>query len=1087
MVAGQACLAQVIVPPEFGMPAGQTVPSPGFDLALAALAAGDVSGGLEIAGREHQSGIRFGAQRWIDSIASAAVIGECHYELGNLREAVAAFDEALLLETANADWLLSVQFPARGPQPLGRPRTATWGRSQRPTAPGSLPEKMSIRLGGDPQQALQKGGVLAPPVDYPVRPQEVMRSLVIALYRRGVILGRLAGEGAAITAAGKALERRAAPPNHYSQSWIDIALGTALWSQGKSDLAQPLLARGLVVANQFDHPLTAWGLIVLGRIALEAEQYPAAARSFEEATHAAADFGDARALEEAFRLLATAHLAAGSRGVPPAVRGAAEWARGGLPVLRATLLACEAEALAVAGEPQAAAAALSAIDGRLLRGDPGRGLVGCQQAYAAALTAYATGDVVDGDRELDRAIGLARRRSPVVFQTARLVELVVGGAGSLSDRQADVLFAGLLGDPSTRDVAVDPLAAFATMTTPRAEAFDAWIAAALRRGNDAALAAAEAAVRSRWLVGQPLGGRRGAIERLLAADPAGLPRAAAARRGAILARHPAATPVFDGLTRGQPPLIAALAAAAGQPPEDPQPGKGGPPGDPAPWREQLRLVDRSRQFTAAIAAGRDPLPIEMPPLVLPADLRRRLPARHLILSFHWTTGGLLGALDSRDRVAVWQVRQPAAVAKEIATLAKSFCLFDQTAPVSTERLVAGDWQAPVERLERLLFENSKIDLSTGIDELVIVPDGMLWYLPFELLPVGSARDAAAAARPGRPPAKPPAALSKAAASEPGNDADAPVRRLRDACRIRYCPTRSLAVLGSEPSRGDALVGIHAGRLFRGDKPAVAQGLAGRLAASLDKAVVLPPAVPATPLPLLASLVDAVVVLDEIAGEGPVAARPLFSSPTGKPAVTFGDWLAPPAKRPQCVVLPGFQSAMSGGLSKSPARPGDELFHATTDLVAAGGRTLVVSRWRMGGETCVDLVEEFLRDRASPAADEPPPAAAESWQRAVELVTAEEPDVTREPRLKQSPQTVLADARHPLLWSGYMLVDCGSGRMDEPAPAAPPQAPAMAKPAVAAPPAAAPAAPGAPAAVPVPAPPPAQQGPLNPALPRQPSP
>ena len=178
-----------------------------------------------------------------------------------------------------------------------------------------------------------------------------------------------------------------------------------------------------------------------------------------------------------------------------------------------------------------------------------------------------------------------------------------------------------------------------------------------------------------------------------------------------------------------------------------------------------------------------------------------------------------------------------------------------------------------------------------------------------------------------------------------------------------------------------------------------------------------------------------MVLDEIAGEGPVAARPLFSSPTGKPAVTFGDWLAPPAKRPQCVVLPGFQSAMSGGLSKSPARPGDELFHATTDLVAAGGRTLVVSRWRMGGETCVDLVEEFLRDRASPAADEPPPAAAESWQRAVELVTAEEPDVTREPRLKQSPQTVLADARHPLLWSGYMLVDCGSGRMDEPAPAA----------------------------------------------------
>jgi hypothetical protein len=408
------------------------------------------------------------------------------------------------------------------------------------------------------------------------------------------------------------------------------------------------------------------------------------------------------------------------------------------------------------------------------------------------------------------------------------------------------------------------------------------------------------------------------------------------------------------------------------------------------------------------------------------------------------------------------------VAKEIAALAKGLCLFDATAPVSTERLASGDWQTPVEKLERLLFENSKIDLSAGIDELVIVPDGMLWYLPFELLPIGSAREADAAPRPGRPPAGPPVAASRASSADAGADPGPPARRLREGCRIRYCPTRSLAVLGAEPSRGDGLVGVHAGRLFRGDKPAVAQGMASRLAESLDKAVVLPPAVPATPLPLMASLVDTFVVLDEVSGDGPMAGRPLLSSPTGRPAVSFGDWLSPPAKRASCLVLPGFQSAAAGGLAKLPARPGDELFQATTDLIAAGGRTVVASRWRMGGETCVDLIEEFLRDRGSPAADEPAPSAAESWQRAVELVTAEEPDVSREPRLKQSPQAVLVDSRHPFLWAGYMLVDCGSGLVAEPAPAAAPAPP------VPAPPAPAPA-------------PAAQQGPLNPALPRRPSP
>ena len=432
------------------MPGGQAVPSPGFDLALTALAAGDFSRGLEIAVRDHRGGIRAGPQRWIDSIATAAAVGECHYELGSLREAVAAYDESLLVSAAHAEWLLAVQFPAQGPRPLMQQRVATWGRSQRNTSPAGIPGTISIRLGGaDPNEVLKKGGVLAPPVNYPIRPQEIMRALVIAIYRRGVILGELAREGAALDEATKALLRRPAPPNHYSQSWIDIALGTALWSQGKADQAQPLLTRGLMVGNQFDHQLTSWGLIVLGRIALDGDQPAVAARYFEEATYTAADYGDARALEEAFRLAAAAHLAAGTRGVPPSIRGGAEWSRTTLPVLRATLLGLEAEFLAVAGDAQAAAATLAEIDGRLMRADPGRGQAGGQQAYAMALTAYDAGDVAGGDRELDRAVTIARRRDPALFQASRLVEMLMAGFGGISDRQADLLFAKLLGDPSS--------------------------------------------------------------------------------------------------------------------------------------------------------------------------------------------------------------------------------------------------------------------------------------------------------------------------------------------------------------------------------------------------------------------------------------------------------------------------------------------------------------------------------------------------------------------------------------------------------------------------------------------------------------
>ena len=1052
-----ALAAQVVLPPGLGSAGGQAVPSQGFDYALAALAAGEFANGLEIAARDHQGSIRAGAQRWIDSIASAAVVGECHFELGSLREAVASYDEALLVSAANSEWLLAVQFPPQAPRAAAGKRVATWGRSQRNTSPAAIPGTMSIRIGGaDPNEVVKKGGVLAPPVNYPIRPQEIMRALVISLYRRGVILGELAREGAAIDEAAKALQRRPAPPNHYSQSWIDIALGTALWSQGKAEQAQPLLTRGLLIGNQFDHPLTSWGLIVLGRIALDSDQPAVAARAFEEATYTAADYGDARALEEAFRLASAAHLAAGTRGVPPSIHAGAEWSQNTMPVLRATLLGLEAESLAVGGDGRAAAAVLDEIDGRLLRGDPGRGLAGCQQAYAMAMAAYDSGDVMGGDRELEKAIGIARQRDPILFQASRLVEMLMAGFGGISDRQADLLFAKLLGDPSVHDTSVDPLGSLARLSTPRTEAFDAWVAAATRRGSDATLTAAEAAVRSRWLVAQSLGGRRTAVERLLGSDPDRLSRADAARRAALLARHPQLSAVLDTMTRLRTPLTAGLVAAAGQPPQV--------QGDPAAWRDYQQVADRCRQFVAIIAAGREAPPLDMPPSTPGPEIRRRLAPRQLILSFQWTASGLLAALESHDRIATWQVRQPAAVAKEIAALAKGMCLFDPIAPVPTERLLASDWQASAERIERLLFENSKVELAEGIDELVIVPDGMLWYLPFELLPVGSARPAAVSR-----PASPADEAGESLVDPTGRDDSQESQRLRDVCRIRYSPTRSLAVLRFEPPHTGGPLGIYAGRLFRGDKPTIALEWAERLAGSLDRAVVLPPPTPNLPMPLVASLCDTLLVFDELSGDGPTATRPLFSTQGGKPAMTFGDWLSPPSKRPQCVVLPGFQSAMAGGLAKLPARPGEDLFMAVTDLVAAGGRTVIVSRWRMGGKTSVDLVEEFLLDRQIAETDGPP--AAESWQRAVEMASAEQPDVGREPRLKQSPQGILPDARHPLLWAGYLFVDCGGGLYEEP----PPQGPAQPVPPPAPPNAAAPPPVGAPADPP--------RGPLNPALPR----
>ena len=999
---------QVVLPPGFGQPGGQTVPTAAYDLAQQALAEGNFTAALELAVTEYQGGVKLGAQRWIDAIAAAAIVGECRYELGSLREAVNAYEEALLVAAAHPDWLLAVQYPPQPLRPMPPPRPATWGRSRRNTSPVQLPQTMTIRRGGgDPQEVLQRGGVLAAAVDYPIRPHEIVRSLVLALYRHGELLGELATVSPAVDAATRGLVKRPAPPNHYSQCWIDIALGTAYWVQGKSDLAVPLLDRGLLIGNQLDHPLTPWGLLVLGRIALASDRAADAAKLFEEASFSAADYGDARALEEAFRLTFAAHMAAGTRGVPPAIRGGCDWTRMRLPVLHARLLAMQAQCLAAAGDHRQAEAALKEIDGRLLRADPGRGAAGADVAYAAAAIGYATGDIATGDAELDRSLAIIRRRSPQLFQTTRLVELVTEGATIVTDRQAETMFSRLLGDPAARDYAVDPLETLAAISTPRPDAFAAWVAVAARRGEEAALAAAEAATRSRWLSAQPLGGRPVSIHRLLGAEPESLPAVAAARRAAVLAAHPDVRQLLDELTRQRTGLLQAVAAA-------PPPGAGAAPVLPGPeedWRTYATLAARLRQRVAAIAAGRDATLIDFPPLTPTAEIRRRLAPRQLLLSFHATRGGLVGVLESRERTAFWQVPQAAGLPRAVADLTSSLCLFDPAGAVATDKLAASDWRSAAAQIERLLFENSKVSLAEGIDELVIVPDGLLWYVPFELLPVASNRQGA-------------------------NDADGP-RPLRDVCRIRYAPTRSLAVLRFNPARPAGRTGVHVGRMFRGDKPIVSDRTLSRLLAEVDNAAPLALSTRGPPPALAASLYDTLAIFDELSPSGPVADWPMVPAVPGQAGFRFDEWLAPPRKRPHRVLLPGLQTAMAGGLEKLPPRPGEEVFMAVTTLLAAGSQTALVGRWRTGGRVGVDLMAEFLRDLYAPGAGDEP--MAERWRRAVDVVTAEQPDPEQEPRLRQSAKAVLTDARHPFFWAGYLLVDCGGGTYsEEPLPPGAPQ-------------------------------------------------
>ena len=991
------CAGQVVVVP--GLPGGgeRTVPGKTYYLTQAALAAGNFGEAIELAKAEYKDCMKFGTSRWIDSAAAAAMLGECTYELGQFRKSIEFYDEAILQAVSQGDWLLDVRFPDR---PLQPPRNGVqlWGVPPRQTVPAELPQRVSIRLGtADPTGVMQNGGVLTAPIDYPIRPQEIMRSLAISLYRRADLLGPLAKNGVAIERAANWLQRRPAPPNHFSQAWLDVCLGIVFWSQGRTDQALPLLKRGLLLETRFDHPLTPWALLTSGRILLAEGKWPEATTVFEAAAYAAAAQADARAIEEAFRWLVAASLA-GEAGLPPMIPAAFDWANDRLPSFTTKLRILTAEAFAEAGNRQRAAQILSEVDSRLLSRNSGSGWCAGHAAYTTALIDYANGNRAAGDPKLAQALILARSRSTKLFQTQILTEAIVAGQSGLSDREADELFASLLADPDARLVRTDPLEALAVMSTDRTAAFEVWLRVAYTikqtnsRGDEAWLDAAEAARRNRWLTSRALGGRRDGLLHLLASTQSVSTEAATAREK-LLADLPDLTTTLAKIESLQSTLAETFQAlSASDMTADTLPG------DPDQWRDYATVTEQLRMRIDLLAAGRSNIPLTFPPLQPTPAIRSRLGPRQRLLSFCWTESGLVGSLEAPKQAAVWRVKQGGAVSNTLSSLAKSLCLYHPLKPVPSDRLLQTGWQEHARRLAELLFEESGVSLEkhADFDELIIVPDGPLWYLPFELLPVTVEADLA----------------------------DAENLRLRDVCEIRYCPTRGLAVADRRLLADRPFVAVYDNLAFRGDPPERAAETLHRITTAVDEAVGLSPTAKKIPVTLPASLADTVAVFDDLTLRSITSNQPMVATVAGRPGMLLADWLQPPAKMPRCILLMGLQTGATGGNSTTRGRPGADLFTTAMDLAAAGAETTLLSRWNVGGRVSADLGIEFLRDRQLMKPDGSLPTAAASWRRAVNLVIAEQPDFSREPRVKVSKNTVPTDARHPFFWAGFALIDCG---------------------------------------------------------------
>jgi CHAT domain-containing protein len=309
--------------------------------------------------------------------------------------------------------------------------------------------------------------------------------------------------------------------------------------------------------------------------------------------------------------------------------------------------------------------------------------------------------------------------------------------------------------------------------------------------------------------------------------------------------------------------------------------------------------------------------------------------------------------------------------------------YDRNQPLGLKELSNEAWKTTAAEILKHLTADAPAEAWDEFEELIIVPDGMLWYVPFEALQVQN-----------------------------GDERTAVI----DKVKVRYAPTISLAAPDQRPRPRITRTAVVAGSLFPRDGEELSQELLADLQA--DDANVFGVSLKPPPISaVLAKTVGRLVVLNDInnVAKGPYQWTPMTID-RGKTAGSLAQWMQLPWGGPDEVLLPGFHTPAENGLKR--AGTGEEIFLAVCGMMSTGSRTILLSRWRDGGRTCYDLLREFLREL-------PHRSASDAWQRSVRLASESDLVWSQEPRIKElPPDAPPLKAEHPFFWGGYMLIDTG---------------------------------------------------------------
>jgi hypothetical protein len=732
----------------------------------------------------------------------------------------------------------------------------------------------------------------------------------------------------------------------------------------------------MLAGGELDHPLSGVAMLELGRLHLADSEYDQASNWFQEAATSAAHYQRVEVVEEAFCLAYLAHIASGRGGIPPTLAAAATWAkRNNLEQMYAALLLRKAEGYAIAGELKAAVSTLDLVRRAIGRTDMVKARIGAEMNYVATVIAYMQGNTKAAAESLKAAIDFQRFGSLRLFHV-RLVDAAYIN-GTIRERVAMKRFAEVLDDPPDIIWRHEPLEALSQLLLPQPVAMNHWFEAALKREQPlAALNIVDRMHRARFFSTQPLGGRLLNLRWIMQGHSAALPQKALLERGEFM---------------GQLPRFAELDRQAGKVREE---LKKEPllPEDSDLARKQAKLLKDLAKISSLqekelmkMAVRREPVAMVFPPLRSAEEVQKQLAAGEAVLMFHVTPRAQHVFLLSHERHRHWKIASPEKVKNRLIALLRSMGHHGQGREVDLAQLTDTSWQAAAKQLLNEITAGAKVDLGKDLVELVVVPDSFYWYVPFEALWVG----------------------------------ENPERTLLSKTRVRYAPTLGLTIPDGRdrPQSGDYAIVL--GRLYPREDESIGQTAFEQIRNVVPRVHAIKNSL-RVPSNALAVLLDGLIVWDdlEVDSQNPLKLAPLQVD-RGLPGSTIQQWLTLPWGSPDIVVLPGFHTPAENSLKKISTlkRAGDELFLTSMGLLAAGSRTIVLSRWRTGGQTAINLIREFIQEL-------PNTTAQDSWQRAVQITQETTINPEAEPRVKSSKEAAEITGEHPFFWSGYLVIDSG---------------------------------------------------------------